>query len=97
MDQLTLFFNTTSLNNPDLKEAVRVCKTQRDKILNYFDCNRGKEFTVYEIWENVYHCQGILKTSVGRTVTTLLNEGLLEKCELKMERYGRPNYQYKLS
>ena len=92
----TLFYNTIAISGEELKAALSTCHTQREKILKFFELSPLREFTVYEVYRIAYRERGILKTSCGRTITSLMNEGLLEITGKRMELYGKMNFTYKL-
>ena len=89
MNQLT-FFNTVNLQGEVLARARKECADQDVRVLEVFLVNHTRNFTPWEVCEQV---DGILFTSVRRSITTLTAKGYLEKTEeQRAERYGKPNY-----
>lgn len=67
-------------------------------ILEVFTDNPDKSFTPYEAWDElVKRGHTVLQSSVKRGITDLTSGGYLENTGIKItERYGRPNYKWKL-
>lgn len=88
-----MFFNTIRLRLNDLKKAIEGNQKQDEKILHFFQKNKGLH-TPCEVWK---HFQEYPLTSVRRAINTLTNKGLLIKSPIMQKgMYGRPNHQWTL-
>jgi len=90
------YFNTTNEAGNNLKENVEKATSQNEKILKFFRAHPHESFTPFYI-QRVLGMKDTPITSVRRAITTLTNNGDLEKTDKKSEgRYGRDNYEWKL-
>ena len=84
------YYNTNKLAGFDLKEANRKASTQEDRILHFFERNRGNRYSPEDIQ---MYCQMATRplTSVRRAITNLTSEGHLRKTtDMKPGLYGKP-------
>lgn len=90
------FHNSIGLEGEALDSAEKSANKQEERILSFF--YPGAKFTPFEI-EAKYNSkfQPIPITSVRRSLTNLTRKSKLRKCaEMKLEKYGKPNYQWEL-
>lgn len=86
------YFNTTEETKQKEIDYEQVVTKQDMKVLKIL-----RKFKRPMTAHQIHSIEGnMLLTSIRRSLTNLLNEGVLEKGDLVMERYGRRNYQYKL-
>lgn len=90
------YFNTTNEAGNNLKENVEKAISQSKRILNFFRAHPNTSFNPFYI-QNVLGMKDTPITSIRRAITTLTNNGDLEKTEKKSEgMYGRNNYEWRL-
>lgn len=104
MSQLTFFpqaqpafHNTIDLKGEELRKADTNAKRQEDVILELFQ--DGKPRNAWEAYQELTN-KGytMIKDSVKRGITNLMNEGKLVKTKIKTPgEYQMGNYQYKLA
>jgi Fe2+ or Zn2+ uptake regulation protein len=96
--QLDIFYNTTSLAGPELKQREMRAGTQNRLILDIFKSLPDNSFTPFEIllmlpWEKF----NTPITSIRRSITTLTNLGYLVKtAERRAGIYGDMNFTWRL-
>lgn len=94
------FYNTTAENGTDLNLYKSKTVAQDAKVLNFMQQNAEQKFTVCEIFdrllaEKIIHDR-TPRTSIGRSLNTLMNEGKVSKLqEKRIGYYGRPNYLWR--
>ena len=91
------YYNTNNLTGFDLKEANRKASTQEDRILHFFERNRGNRYSPEEIQT---YCQMVTHplTSVRRAITNLTSDGYLRKTKnMKPGVYGKPVHTWEFS
>jgi len=91
------FYNTTHLTGFELKESRRKANTQEDRILHFFERNKGNRYTPEEIQT---YCQMATRplTSVRRAITNLTKEGYLRKTKtMKLGMYGKQVHTWEYS
>jgi hypothetical protein len=84
MRELDLFYNTTNLSDPYLKECQIRNGSQNWIVLNFFQENPGISFTPFQV--KLY--TGLIRvpiTSIRRAITTLTNLGFLVKTNTMRE------------
>ncbi len=93
--QTSLFHNKTGLKGEDLKSKIETATTQQENVENIFRQYSDLSFTRDEICEKLPDCYPV---SVGRCITNLKNEGVLEKTKVRRmgHLYGATQYAYKL-
>ena len=91
------FYNTVKLQGKALSCADTTAKRQEDKVLALFA--DGKPRNAYEAYVELTHKgETMIKDSVKRSITNLMNEGKLIKTDIKTKgEYHRENVQYKLN
>jgi hypothetical protein len=91
--QLEIFHNTINLTGEMLQKARLDCAQQDVEVLQFFINNHTQAFTPWEVCDNI---SGLF-TSIRRSITTLTAKGYLYNTgKQKAERYGRPNYTWKI-
>ena len=91
------YYNTNKLKGFDLKEANRKASTQEDRILHFFERNKGNRYSPEEIQT---YCQMATRplTSVRRAITNLTSDGYLRKTnDMKPGIYGKPVHTWEFS
>ena len=92
----TNFYNTTKESGADLKKSKEKTFSQSEKILNFFEDNKGKSFTPFDVLKNVFG-ENTPITSIRRSMTDLERLGRLKKTkEQRVGLYGKMNYCWKL-
>lgn len=91
------FHNTIELSSEQLREADKAAKRQEDKVLSLFQ--DGKPRNAWEAYcELSNNGETMIKDSVKRSITNLMNAGFLIKTEVKTKgEYHMGNVQYKLN
>lgn len=91
------FHNTIELSSEQLREADKAAKRQEDKVLALFQ--DGKPRNAYEAYvELAYNGETMIKDSVKRAITNLMNADKLVKTKIKTKgEYHMGNVQYKLN
>lgn len=93
------FFNTINLNGAELTKAKEQTGLQDQRVLELFKRVGDGSMTpirVHELYQ--FYFKETPLTSIRRSMTMLTNKGLLEKTNfMKMEKYGKSNYCWKLS
>ena len=90
------FFNTIRLKGIDLDRAEFAALRQEEKVYYLFKSYPTAELTPFEVQEAVLAEAPI--TSARRALTCLTEMGLLEKVNRQRpERYGKPNYLWRLA
>ncbi len=85
------FFNTIGLAGERLKQAIKDCKTQEDKVFMFLRAFPHRGFTAYEIRDAVLPKSP--RTSAVRALCNLRDEGVVEKTDVMViERHGKPNH-----
>lgn len=90
------FHNTIDLKGKELVKAESISKSQEERVLKLF--SDGKPRNAWETYQDLTE-QGetMIKDSVKRAITNLMNEGKLFKTDVKTKgEYHISNYQYKL-
>lgn len=98
MNQLDIYFNTTSEKGNQLKESRFKAGNQNAEILDLFTNYHYREFTPDEVMTH-FHNQGKQwpLTSIRRSITTLTNESFLDKLDtMRMGIYGKLTHTWKL-
>lgn len=91
------FFNTTAENGHDLKLYKSKTAAQDAKVLCFMSQNADQKFTACEVFDRllvnrIIH-ERTPRTSIGRSLNTLMNEGKVLKLQEKRNGcFGRPNY-----
>jgi len=91
------YYNTNELKGFDLKEARRKASTQEDRILTFFEKNKGNRYSPEDIQT---YCQMANRplTSVRRAVTNLTKDGYLRKTKtMKPGMYGKQVHTWEFS
>ena len=91
------YYNTNKLKGFDQKEANRKASTQEDRILHFFERNKGNRYSPEEIQT---YCQMATRplTSVRRAITNLTNDGYLRKTnDMKLGIYKKPVHTWEFS
>jgi hypothetical protein len=90
------FHNTIDLEGKELRKANTNAKRQEDICLQLFmDCKPRNAWEAYQ--ELCANGETMIKDSVKRSITNLMNEGKLVKTKIKTKgEYQMSNYQYKL-
>lgn len=92
------YFNTTHLDGPDLRAALRAAEGQDEVVLAIFRMARSPM--------SPSHAHAVTQamgrrwplTSIRRSVTNLTKDGKLERLDRKqMGPFGRPEYLWKLA
>lgn len=98
MNQLDIFFNTTSQKADVLKASKFKAGKQNAEILELFMLYHYRSFTPAEIWEYFEKQNRHWPlTSIRRAITTLTAQGFLECTnEMRMGMYGSKNFCWKL-
>lgn len=94
------FYNTIELKGIDLEKANFQAQTQNERVIELFRNVTKKELTPFQVlklYTIVYNTDPPV-TSIRRALTTLTAAGRLEKtANTKKERYGQPNYYWRLN
>jgi len=91
------YHNTTDSSGQTLIEYNQKAETQEQKILQFFQENRGSFFTPSEIHEYTYSRNTPL-TSIRRAISNLTRQGFLIKTtEQRQGYYDRPEYIWRLA
>ena len=92
---MSVFYNTTHEDGQLLMHFTDVSKALNTEVLGVFEASPDKSFTPYEVGDALNN--KMLASSVKRSITDLTTLGHLIKTDEKViERYGRPNYKWKL-
>lgn len=99
------FYNTPGLQGKDLEEAVSSAKSQQEAVLAFFKKRPQFEFTPFEVLNllrqyrpDLIH-QAVPITSIRRAITNLTRSEpplLVKTKNQKPEKYGSPNFTWKL-
>jgi len=91
------FYNTISLEGEELSDALVQCKKQSEAVLAIFNAKK-RAMTPLEVHYIYCHYHPPCPvTSIRRAITNLANDWLLVKTdEMKLEKYGKPNYKWKI-
>lgn len=91
---IALFYNTISLSGETLKEAIKDCKTQEERILKLMNGRAAMTpFEVLDLYNSILPPVPI--TSIRRALTNLEKDGKVVKTVFtKKERYGKVNYKW---
>lgn len=91
------FHNTIELSSEQLREADQSAKRQEDRVLALFQ--DGKPRNAWEAYcELCNQGETMIKDSVKRSITNLMNAGHLVKTDIKTKgEYHIGNFQYKLN
>jgi hypothetical protein len=94
----TRFYNTTREDGQYVISFTAINTANDFSILEIFQDNPDKSFTPYEVGDELKkRGNNMLQSSVKRGITDLTTNGLLINTDVKVkERYGRPNYKWKL-
>lgn len=86
------FYNTIHLQGPELAAAKAQTADQDSRVLEIF--RKGGKLTPVDAWEA--YCRDFPApplTSIRRSITVLTGQGKLQKlAEMKMGKFGKPNY-----
>lgn len=94
------FHNTIGLSDSDLEEAEATCNRQEERIMKIFQGvskqvdAKMTPIAVHKIYEAAYGETPL--TSIRRAMTNLTVQGKLKRGDMKLEKYGKPNYQWEL-
>ena len=89
------YYNTVNQEGENLKKAISKTESQKKIVLAYFDKYRKLTVGICFGYYKQDHDRNILKVSIGRAFTDLLNEGKIIKTEYKREGlYGSPEHYY---
>lgn len=93
------FYNTTSESGQLLMDFRIKNAVSNSVVLEVFTDNPDKSFTPYEVEDELKKRNyNMLQSSIKRAITDLTNYGKLVNTGIKVvERYGRPNYKWKLN
>ena len=91
------FHNTIDLEGKELGKADTNAKRQESIVLGLY--SDGKARNAWEAYRELCtNGETIIKDSVKRSITNLMNEGKLVKTKIKTKgEYQMGNYQYKLN
>lgn len=91
------FYNTPHLKSDELRSAESTAKSQEARILELYQ--DGKARNAYEAYVELRNAgELMIKDSVKRAITNLMNEGKLIKTKIKTKgEYHIDNYQYIIS
>jgi len=96
------FFNTIELKDDELKEKLHNAITQNERVYLIYKI-RGIAMSpvdVHKIYCDLYRVSqrspyNVPLTSIRRAITTLTNEGLLEKTSIKADgAFGMKNFKW---
>jgi hypothetical protein len=92
-----MYYNSTFVRNPQLKEFQKTAQKQEDVVLEMFK-TYNDQVTRWTKWDlHDAYPTFILPTSIGRALHTLEKENKIEKLEeKKTSKYGRPEFVYQL-
>lgn len=93
------FYNTIRQEGDELRRSMQNARTQKDKILVYFERRPGMLITPHSVAE-FFSLLGYNWpiTSVRRAMTDLTTDGHLEKTKMmRAEKLGKPNYCWSLA
>lgn len=89
------YYKTVEIDNERLKESFIRCQNQDSKIYELFKTFGSlTKWDAYDIYGEIH--QPILPSSVGRSISSLLNLGVITKGELVEGDMGAPNTLYKI-
>lgn len=89
------FFNTTNQEGEQLALAIEAASTQQEIIKSLY-AKQKRPLSASQVL-NILNLNCPI-TSVRRAITTLKNEGILEKTEHKIKgMYSRQEYQYQIA
>ena len=90
-----MYYNTTSLDGIELKEAKNQEMKQKERILEFFKANKKEEFTPFDVHKALFG-NATPVTSIRRAITDLTKEGELTQTQTqKREIYGKNNFCWK--
>lgn len=92
-----VFYNTIHESGRQLSDSIKKAANQKEKVLRFFKKHPKKLFTPFDIKYLGLFEDNVPLTSIRRAITTLEQDGLLEKTDEKREGgYGKSNYCWKL-
>lgn len=71
------YHNTVLATGADLAAKEQRAATQDEKVLQFFQKNKGKEFSPCQVWQEIAHNKPL--TSIRRSITNLTTAGKLKK------------------
>lgn len=96
MVEMKTYYQTTSMTEEQLMKAIESAKDQENIILNIFKrYGTMTSWDVYEVHNQVVG--GILPTSVGRSINTLVRSGSIYSIGEVTGPFGRPVRLYTIS
>ena len=93
------YYNTNNLSTSDKEVQEQKTERQKDKVLKVLQFYACAGYTSWEVQElyNEFYGESILITSVRRSLSGLIKDGIVIKTEAtRMERHGVPNHLLKL-